>query len=283
MKVDLLEAVQDFPNEKQDNFSIVGDKQLSPRDLQQQMQKLQKANWVLLQIKLKFLVTIYMLGLVVISYFFSRWQTNFNFNTVPSLFSLFYTNLKSCRAALCAHPIITLNSVPALLHEYIFMSLLNLDSQHQVLEQIAHLQNQAINRPTLVICYEKILSNYGTQLLQDVLTPPQGLLLTLFIPLASRTFVRTFYETIPLPMPQLDNACACFWETEAPYLVVFESRQVTALVTEAHLANCFGSAEDSVCYHVLATEAFDLFVFQPFSQPFWSLEDMHTCALSSTF
>ena len=147
-----------------------------------------------------------------------------------------------------------LNSIPVLLHTYVPMSLLNLESLHQVLDQDEHLQSYATDHPTLAIPLESILSYHAPQPLQDVPPLPEGLLLTLSMLLASRTSVMIMYEAIPLPLSQPDNASASNWDPEAHFFAVSEGRD-SALVTEAYLANCIGSAQYSICDPGLATES----------------------------
>ena len=184
-----------------------------------------------------------MLCLIVISYFFLDKKTKFNFDTNFSHLSFFHANLKASRAASFVYHNIKFNSIPVLLQKYVPMSLLKLDTLHQFLEQLAHLQTYAPIRLALAIPSDNVPSHHEAQLLQEVLTYPQGFLLKLYKPLASRTSVMANYETIPLPMLQPVNASACDWEPEAQYLSVSQSRRITALVTEAHLANCIGSVQ----------------------------------------
>ena len=161
---------------------------------------------------------------------------------------------KSYRPALFAYHINVLRSIPAFLHQYVPMSLLNRDSLHTVLEEVARIQSYASDRLTLAIHFDNILSYYEAQLLQDVLTLSQGLLLTLSIPLASQTSGMTIYEANPLPMPQPENTSALIWEPGSRYFAVSENKRETALVTESQVKNCIGSAQYSICHQGLATE-----------------------------
>ena len=185
---------------------------------------------------------------------YSRQQINFNFDTVSSLLSLFYSNIKSYRAALFAYRINLLNSIPALLSKYVPMSLLSKESLEIVLNKVAIQQIRALDRLTLAIPIQELLSYYEAQLLQDVLTLPHGLMLTMSIPLASRRTVMTTYQALPLPMPQVDDVEAIQWEIESEYLAVSEDGRETALISRNQLDMCIGSSRYSICHEGLATE-----------------------------
>ena len=135
-------------------------------------------------------------------FLFTRQQINFNFDTIASLLSLFYSNVKSYRAALFAYRLNLLNSIPAFLNQYIPMSLLDRASLDEVVSVVQSIQNKALDRLTLAIPPHEALSYYEARLLQDVVALSEGLLLTMSIPLASRQTVMTLYEAIPIPMPQ---------------------------------------------------------------------------------
>ena len=185
---------------------------------------------------------------------YSRQQINFNFDTISSLLSLFYSNLKCYRAALFAYRINLLNSIPALLNKYVPMSLLSKDSLEVVLNKVAVQQIRALDRLTLAIPLQEVLSYYEARLLQDVLTLPHGLMLTMSIPLASRRTVMTTYQAIPLPMPQVDDIEALQWEVESDFLAVSEDGRETALISRAQMDLCIGSSRYSICHEGLATE-----------------------------
>ena len=135
---------------------------------------------------------------------FSRQQINFNFDTVSSLLSLIYANLKSFWAAFFAYHINMLNSIPARLRNYVRMSFLNSASFHQVFEQVAHIQFYATDRLTLAILFDNFLSYYEAQLLQDVFTLLE-FLLTLLWPHAqlSWPFMKLFRCRVQLSKPPM--------------------------------------------------------------------------------
>ena len=67
---------------------------------------------------------------------YSRKQINFNFDTVASLISLYYSNIKAYIAALVAYHINMLNSVPALVSHYLPIPRLDRESLRQVIEVV---------------------------------------------------------------------------------------------------------------------------------------------------
>ena len=89
-----------------------------------------------------------------------------------------------------------MNSILTLLNKYVSMSILSKDSLETVLNKVAIAQTRALDRLTLTIPFQEMLSYYEAQLLQDVLTLPNGLLMTMSIPLASRRNVLTTYQAL---------------------------------------------------------------------------------------
>ena len=194
-------------------------------------------------------------------FLFTRQQINFNFDTIASLLSLFYSNVKSYRAALFAYRLNLLNSIPAFLNQYIPMSLLDRASLDEVVSVVQSIQNKALDRLTLAIPPHEALSYYEARLLQDVVALSEGLLLTMSIPLASRQTVMTLYEAIPIPMPQADADDAMIWDLEADFLAVSEDGRETALVSRSDLTRCIGSTRYSICHHGLRQKVFGPPVF----------------------
>ena len=53
----------------------------------------------------------------------------------------------------------------------------------------------------------------------------EGLILTLAIPLGSRTTAFSVYRAHVIPMPQSDPRMAIKWVVEAPYLAISEDKE----------------------------------------------------------
>ena len=160
---------------------------------------------------------------------YTRQQVNFNFDTISSLLSLIYSNVKAYRAALFAFQMNIMKAIPSLLSKYIPMSLLPKDSLEQILKVVDDSQEKSDSRLTLAIPKQELLAYYESRLLLDVLTLDQGLLMTMAIPFASRQTTFTLYKAIVVPLPQMDEDIAIKWDVEAEYLAVSENMMETSL------------------------------------------------------
>ena len=254
MAQDINDNVYHLKNATNQKFFIVSKELQAIRDIQKHMQEIQNANWRTISTQMDiFRKNIHEMRNCD-QLLYSRQQVNFNFDTVSSLLSLYYSNIKAYRAALFAYHINMLNSIPALLSHYVPMSLLNRDSLEAVIESVHYMQMFATDHLTLAIPYDDLLSYYEAQLLRDVNTLPQGLLLTMSIPLASSQTTFTVYESIPLPMPQPDSpGVAIMWDLQAPYLAISDDSRQTATLTHQQLSHCIGSSRYSICHQGLAT------------------------------
>ena len=114
-------------------------------------------------------------------------------------------------AALFAYHVNLMNSIPTSGNKFVPMSLLSRDSLEMLLNKVAIAQTRALDRLTLVIPFQEMLFHYEVQLLQDVLNPPNGLIM-MSIPLASKRTVLTTYQVIILPMPQPGDFHDIRWE-----------------------------------------------------------------------
>ena len=125
-----LQHIQSSTNEK---FFVVGKELQAIRDLQQQMADIQNANWQTITAQFEaFRDDIHCMKNCD-QLLFTRQQINFSFDTVASLLSLFYSNVKSYRAVLFAYRLNLVNSLPALLNKFVPMSLLDRPSLEKVL------------------------------------------------------------------------------------------------------------------------------------------------------
>ena len=119
------------------------------RDIQKQMQDIQNANCKLISEQLQIFRKIIHEMRNCDQLLFSRQQVNINFDTVASLLSLYYLNIKTYRAALFAYHINMFNSVPANLFDYVPMSLLNRESLRKVIKVIHY--NQIYDTDHLIL------------------------------------------------------------------------------------------------------------------------------------
>ena len=135
------------------------------------------------------------------------------------------------------------------------MSLIPMESLMVILQQVAIEQATSTDRLSLAIPMTDLLSYYDSRLLDDALTVPEGLLLTLKIPLVSKQTVFTLFEAkiIPMPYPQ-DPQSALTWSIEAPYLAISEDLMESSVLTSIQFENCLGSSRYRICSETLPTE-----------------------------
>ena len=98
------------------------------------------------------------------------------------------------------------------------MSVVSRESLTKILDEVAYEQSQAANRLSLAIPFNQILSDYGAELLLNVLTLQEGMFMTLSIPLASKQTALTVYRAHPIPMPDPKPDVALKWSLEPDYL-----------------------------------------------------------------
>ena len=110
-------------------------------------------------------------------------------------------SIESYRSALFAYRMNLLNAIPVLLPGHLPMSLIPMVSLIVILEIVAIQQSKAADRLLLAIPMTDLLSYYDPRLLADAITVPDGLLLTLNIPLASRQTVFQFLRQTQFQCP----------------------------------------------------------------------------------
>ena len=113
----LSDNVQELNSDTNDKFFIVSMELRTLREVQSQMREIQNANWATVSEQMEaFRHDIHVMRNCD-QFLFTRQQVNFNFDTVSSLLSLFYANIKSYRAALFAFHVNVMNSIPTLLNK----------------------------------------------------------------------------------------------------------------------------------------------------------------------
>ena len=181
---------------------------------------------------------------------FSNQQLNINLDTVASLLSIFYADIKSYRSALYAYSISLLNSIPILLDKRLPMSLVPRESLLAVLDSVYDSQKHSTDRLSLAIPMKDLMSYYDAKLVYEIATVEQGLLLTLAIPLASSQTSFYVYSAHVIPMPQQDHKEALQWIIEGPYLAILQDSMETTL-TQQQLDNCLGSSTHRICHETM--------------------------------
>ena len=132
----ILPRVHHLKSATDQKFFIVSKELQAIRDFQKQMQDIQNANWKLISEQLPIFKNNIHKMRNCDQLLYSRQQGNFNFDTVASQLSLYYSNIKAYRAALFAYLINMLNNVPVPLSHYVPMSLLDRESLRKVIEVV---------------------------------------------------------------------------------------------------------------------------------------------------
>ena len=117
---------------------------------------------------------------------FSNQQLNFNFDTLALFLSILYADNKSYRSVLYACSVNLLNSIPILLDKRLPMSLVPRESLLAALDSFHDSQKQSTDRYSLATPMKDLMSYYDANLVYELATLAQGLLLNLAIPLVSR-------------------------------------------------------------------------------------------------
>ena len=187
---------------------------------------------------------------------FSNQQLNFNFDTTASLLTLLYADVKSYRSAIYTYRMNVLNSIPILLQQHLPMSLVPKESLLAILKSVGDELVLSGSRLSLAIpANSDLLSYYDAKLLRDVVTVPEGLILTLSIPLASRQTVFSTYSARNIPMPQDEPRMAIKWVIESPYLAISEDQMESITLSQTQFESCIGSSKYRICHEPLASQA----------------------------
>ena len=247
---DYVLEVESASNEK---FFLISNEIAKVSEIQQEMQDNQNKNWKVVQDQFDIFEKIFHLLRDCTQMLFSNQQLNFNFDTVASLLSILYADIKGYRSALYAYSINLLNSIPILLDKRLPMSLVPHESLLAVLDSVHDSQKHSTDRLSLAIPMKDLMSYYDAKLVYEIATVEQGLLLTLAIPLASRQTSFHVYSAHVIPMPQQDPKEALQWIIEGPYLAISQNSMETSTLTQQQLDNCLGSSTYRICHETMET------------------------------
>ena len=145
------------------------------------------------------------------------------------------------------------NAVPSLLDKRLPISLVPRASLSVILESVHEAQMQNLDRLTLAIPMQDITSYYDAKLVREISTVPQGLLLTLAIPLSSSETVFDVYRAYLIPMPAKDPGVALQWKIEGPYLAISENTMESTVLSFEQFEECLGSARYKICHKTMET------------------------------
>ena len=165
----LTDHVLQFKKESNKKFYMISDELKEITKIQMELAENQNKNW-------KEQFEIFERNILILSnceqLLFSNQQLNFNFDTVASLLSVIYADIKSYRWALYAYKVNILNSIPILLGKRLPMSLVPKDSLNAILHSVHDSHKHARDRLSLaipMIPMADLLSYYDAQLLTGVI------------------------------------------------------------------------------------------------------------------
>ena len=184
---------------------------------------------------------------------YTQQQLNFNYDTVTALLLTLYADIKSYRAALYAYRLNLVNAVPSLLDKRLPISLVPRASLSVILESVHEAQMQHLDRLTKAIPMQDITSYYDAKLVREISTVPQGLLLTLAIPLSSSETAFDVYRAHFIPKPEKDPGVALQWKIEGPYLAISENTMESTVLSFEQFEECLGSARYKICHKTMET------------------------------
>ena len=225
-------------NEK---FFVVKNKLEDIENNQKQMEETQNKNWEIIERQFEIIDQNFHILRNCDQMLFSNQQLNFNYDTAASLLSLLFADIKAYRSALYTYRMNVLNAIPTML-QHLPISLIPKKSLLAIVNSVGDELHRSGERLSLAIpTNTDLLSYHDAKLLRDVITVEEGLILTLAIPLASRTTAFSVYRAHVIPMPQSGPRMAIRWVVEAPYLAISESKEDTMTLSQEQYEACIGS------------------------------------------
>ena len=249
----LTDHVLEYTEKANEKFYLISSELKEIEKIQREMADTQNKNWRIVEEQFEVFEKNFHILRDCSQMLFSNQQLNFNFDTVASLLAVLYADIKSYRSALYAYKINVQNSIPILLCKRLPMSSVPRDSLTAILESVHDSQKHSTDRLSLAIPMKDLLSYYDAQLLTEVSSLEQGLLLTLSMPLASKQKAFDVYRSQLVPMPQPDPSEAIQWITEGPYLAVSQDTIETTVLSERQFSNCLGSAQYRIFHETMET------------------------------
>ena len=252
----LADHVTKMKTDTDQKFFLVGNKLKEVEEAQQQMVETQNQNWQLIEEQFNAISMNFHILRDCTQMLFSNQQVDFNFDTMASILSLLYSDVKSYRSAIYTNRMNVLNAIPTLLQQHLPMSLVPKESLLTILQSVGDELVLSGSRLSLAIPPNSdIMSYYDAKLLRDVVTVNEGLILTLAIPLASRQTVFLTYSARVVPMPQTEPRMAIKWVIEDPYLAISEDQMESMTISLAQYDSCLGSSRYKICHEPLASQA----------------------------
>ena len=244
-------ALSDNLDEK---FYVIGSDLKELHQTQNELAQSQWEFWNATSTTLDGLTTAVKTMTICTEYLFARSQMNLLRTTILARVQTMLSSLQAFRVALWAYRSTLLDAIPGLSHGYLPMSLVSRDTLIQILERTSSGQAHNEQHLTLALGLTHLLRYYETPLVRRVESSPDGILITMAVPLTTREMVMQVYEAIPLPMPATDEEePATQWAPETKYIAITTNHKENALLTDDHLRHCVGHEDAAICQQGFAT------------------------------
>ena len=250
----LTEHVEQITTSQNEKFFVVSGELKAIKEAQDEIIKTQNRNWELAEGQFTALRQNVHHMRNCVQYLYVREQINQHSLVLSNIFQTILANIKTYRAALYTFRINVLNSLTPLMNQLLPMSLVPRQQLHEILTMVHLQQNGLQDRLSLAVPIQDILSYYETKLVTQVEAIESGLILTLAIPMASKSTVMNVLHAIPIPMPDGDTGKALVWRLEAKYMAVSDDGEELAFIDDKELENCIGSQKYAICTKAIPTE-----------------------------
>ena len=250
----LTDHVEQITIQNNEKFYVVSGQLKAIKEAQNETIETQNRNWELAEGQFKALRQNVHHMRNCIQYLYVREQINQHSLVLSNIFQAIVANIKTYRSALYTIRINILNALTPLMNQLLPMSLVPREQLHEILAIVHLQQNGQQDRLSLAVPIQEILSYYETKLVTQVEAIDAGLILTLAIPMASKSTVMNVLHAIPIPMPDGDTGKALVWRLEAKYMAVSDDGEELAFIDEDELANCIGSQKYAICTKAIPAE-----------------------------
>ena len=250
----LTDHVEQITTSQNEKFFVVSGELKAIKEAQDEIIKTQNRNWELAEGQFTALRQNVHHMRNCLQYLYVREQINQHSLVLSNIFQTILANIKTYRAALYTFVLNVLNSLTPLMNQLLPMSLVPRQQLHEILTMVHLQQNWLQYRLSLAVPIQDILSYYETKLVTQVEANESGLILTLAIPMASKSTVMNVLHAIPIPMPDGDTGKALVWRLEAKYMAVSDDGEELAFIDDKELENCIGSQKYAICTKAIPTE-----------------------------
>ena len=175
-------------------------------------------------------------------------------NTYTLLVSLLnneITYIKSFLAAQHANYQQILASLNDIGRGYLPVAIIPKKHLDMVLDDVERAHNQKGTRLSLALPRTHLMAYYENALVQAAHTTSRGLVLTVSIPMATRSTELHVYRTNTIPMTGTDDY-ATEWKVDQPYVAVSQDSQQMTLLSQEDMDQCQGHSQFAICTKVFA-------------------------------